>query len=306
MDLPQVKNLNNIQDQIQQIAAEFEKLLKPCFHDLGLSRQLQEAMAYGSLAAGKRFRPFLTYKIGQIFHVEPALCLKASIAIELIHCYSLIHDDLPSMDNDDLRRGKPTLHRKYDEATAILAGDALQSLAYEHLCSMDKDMPAEKLMALISTLAHAAGSQGMVGGQMLDMEAEEKHAHHISLKDIENIQRLKTGAIIEASCLFGAILGDADFEQKQAIHHWSRYLGEAFQITDDLLDHLGDAKMMGKEAQKDDAHGKMTFVTILGLKGAEQHLKNLRQKARIHLDQMGLDPDDQLDDLWAWLLHRKF
>ncbi|MFV0431450.1 MAG: polyprenyl synthetase family protein [Alphaproteobacteria bacterium] len=285
---------------IQANAFKFENLLKEALSQSSIaSPLLLDAIQYGSLDGGKRFRPFLVAQIAALFDVDETLALKAAIPIELIHCYSLIHDDLPAMDNDDLRRGRPTVHKKYDEATAILAGDMLQSLAFEYLSQLN--LESSKTIRLLQILSH--GAQNMVSGQMFDMAAENQDANTLSLKDIKNIQQLKTGALIAASAQFGAILGSASSQDEANIYEWGLELGEAFQITDDLLDTFGNEEKVGKRLQKDDKHGKVTFVTLLGIDGAQARVTNLQKSAYLRMEKYG-SKAQIINNLWQWLAQR--
>ncbi len=285
-------------------ASRFENVLEDYLSNLPqTSSQLYHAIKYSSLGGGKRFRPFLVSQVAKLWNIDESLALKAAMAIELIHCYSLVHDDLPAMDDDDLRRGKATLHKKYDEATAILVGDALQSLAFEALSSPQLELAAEKKLKLIHALSSAAGAHGMVLGQMLDMQGER--AESLTLNEVENIQRFKTGALIACSAQFGGILGGASAKEEKKLYQWGLFLGEAFQITDDLLDHLGNSEKMGKKLQKDDAKGKVTFVTLLGEEGAKARLYELEQHSENLLDDWG-EKSNHLKDLWAWLIKRDY
>lgn len=285
---------------IQANSNDFDTILqKALWQNPIVAQSLEEAVHYSVLGGGKRFRPFLVRIVASLYDVDAALALNASVAIELIHCYSLVHDDLPAMDDDDLRRGQPTTHKKYDEATAILAGDILQTMAFTHLLGLD--YPQKKIVALSQCLSLA--SQDMVSGQMLDMQAESKDANELTLKDIQQIQCLKTGAIIAASAKFGAILGNASIEEQENIHKWGLELGEAFQISDDLLNIYGSEEKAGKRLQKDDEHGKVTFVTLLGTKGAKDRIHQLQQSAAQRLAEYG-NKADNLNDLWQWLVAR--
>ncbi len=219
-----------------------------------------DAMRYAS-AGGKRLRAFLVLETSALFDVPRARALRAAAAIEAVHAYSLIHDDLPCMDDDDLRRGRPTVHRRWDEATAVLAGDALQTCAFELLAGVETDPDPAIRAELVLTLAQAAGAAGMVRGQALDIAAETA-AEPLDLHAITELQRLKTGRLLEWPCRAGAILGRADPAPLLA---YARHLGLAFQIADDLLDVEGDAATMGKAAGKDAEAGKATFVSLLGV-----------------------------------------
>ncbi len=234
-----------------------------------------EAMRYATLGGGKRLRAFLAIESGNLFHVPPVQSLRAAAAVECVHAYSLIHDDLPAMDNDDLRRGRPTVHRKWDEATAILAGDALQALAFEILSAQRTHRDAGVRLRLIARLAQAAGVHGMVGGQALDIAAEGA-GQPPTVEQITEMQALKTGALIRWSLESGPILGKSD------IAHLTRFaqdLGLAFQIQDDILDVTGSADTTGKATQKDAGAGKATFVSALGLEGARKKARDLVSSA---------------------------
>lgn len=225
-------------------------------------RRLHEAIRWSLFAGGKRFRPALVFAVGELFGAPRERLLRPAAAVEMIHTYSLIHDDLPSMDNDDLRRGRLTCHKKFGEATAILAGDVLETLAFQTLAE-DEKLPAEMRVRLIAGLARAAGTpQGMVAGQQLDLDAEGKHA---SLRDIEQIHRLKTGALIDACAMAGAIIANASSEERQAIGRYAANLGLLFQITDDLLDVTQTTEDLGKTAKKDLTANKATYPSVCGI-----------------------------------------
>ncbi len=223
--------------------------------------QLWRAMRYAALGAGKRLRPFLLIETAGIFNISPEAALPAACALECIHCYSLVHDDLPAMDDDDLRRGKPTVHLHFDEATAILAGDSLLTLAFEILSEPAPDKDNTVCLELVQALAKASGADGMAGGQMLDLAAEVAVA---DLEDIKLIQSLKTGCLITHACQAGAILGRASVEQTARLMTYAENIGLAFQIADDLLDHESSSDTIGKATQKDASAGKATFVSLLG------------------------------------------
>ena len=250
-----------------------------------------EAMRYSSLGGGKRLRAFFVLAGATLFRVSAASALRTASAIELVHAYSLIHDDLPAMDDDDLRRGKPSCHRQFDEATAILAGDALQALAFEVLAHEETHGDPAVRTALVTELARAAGAQGMVGGQMLDLLAEQQDAEAMSIGTITRLQRLKTGALISFSCTAGAILGKAPDQMRAALSAYAHDLGLAFQIVDDLLDVEGSAAELGKTPGKDVAAGKATFVSILGLERAKAQAAMLADQASAHLEPFGAAAD---------------
>jgi farnesyl diphosphate synthase len=233
-----------------------------------------EAMRYAVLGEGKRLRPFLVVESAALFGVPRARALRAGAALECVHCYSLVHDDLPAMDDDDLRRGKPTAHKAFDEATAILAGDALLTFAFEILSGEDTHPDAAVRLALVQRLARAAGVAGMVGGQMLDIEAETQAASGLSETTL--IQSLKTGALFRYACEAGAILGGAD---PAPLLRYAEKIGLAFQIADDILDVESTPEAMGKATQKDKGMGKATFVDLLGLAGAKARAAALVDEA---------------------------
>jgi len=261
-----------------------------------------EAMRYSSLGGGKRLRAFFVLASATLFKVSPTSALRVASAIEFVHAYSLIHDDLPAMDDDDLRRGKPSCHKQFDEATAILAGDALQALAFEVLAQEATHGDPAVRAALVSELAKAAGAQGMVGGQMLDLLAETEP--DLSIGAITRLQRLKTGALISFSCTAGAILGKAAEPSRVALAAYAHDLGLAFQIVDDLLDVEGDPAELGKATQKDANAGKATFVSILGLERARSQAALLAQQAATHLEPFG-GPADLLKQAAKFVVTRR-
>lgn len=243
--------------------------------------QLIEAMRYAVMNGGKRVRPFLVCRSAQIFGVGEICQLRTAAALEMIHCYSLVHDDLPAMDDDDLRRGQPTAHKKYNEATAILAGDALLTKAFEVLAHEDTHSDPAVRLELIRSLSLASGDHGMVGGQMLDLLAETLD---LDIPEITRLQRMKTGALIAFGAESGAILGKARSKARQALHAYAHDLGLAFQIQDDLLDVQGTTEELGKTAGKDIEQGKATFVSLLGLERAQEQANLLAKQAAEHLD----------------------
>jgi farnesyl diphosphate synthase len=248
--------------------------------------RLFEAMRYSSLGGGKRLRAFFVLAGATLFKVSALSALRTACAIEFVHTYSLIHDDLPAMDDDDLRRGKPSCHRQFDEATAILAGDALQALAFEVLAHEDTHGDPSVRAALLADLAKASGAHGMVGGQMLDLLAESRGGE-MSIGAITRLQRLKTGALISFSCTAGAILGKASDHPRAALAAYAHDLGLAFQIADDLLDVEGNVAELGKTPGKDAATGKATFVSILGMERARAQAGLLARQAAAHLESFG-------------------
>ena len=261
-----------------------------------------EAMRYSSLGGGKRLRAFFVLASATLFKVSATSALRVASAIEFVHAYSLIHDDLPAMDDDDLRRGKPSCHKQFDEATAILAGDALQALAFEVLAQEPTHGDPGVRVALVSELARASGAQGMVGGQMLDLLAETEP--NLSIGAITRLQRLKTGALISFSCTAGAILGKAAEPLRVALGAYAHDLGLAFQIVDDLLDVEGDPAELGKATNKDADAGKATFVSILGLERARSQAALLAQQAAGHLEPFG-GPADLLKQAAKFVVARR-
>lgn len=244
------------------------------------SQRLMHALGHATLGGGKRFRPFLVVETAALFGLSEHQALETAAAVECIHCYSLAHDDLPAMDNDTTRRGLPTVWKAYDEWTAILAGDALLTLAFEILATPEAHPNPEVRLALISNLAKAAGANGMVGGQALDLEAERlPRTAPLSLAEIQHLQGLKTGALIRFSCEAGAILGEAPADARAAMLSYGTLLGLAFQIADDLLDAEGDAETVGKAVSKDAAAGKATLVSLMGLEAAKAELKRVEEAA---------------------------
>ncbi len=247
----------------------------------GPEARLHDAMRYAALGGGKRLRAFMALQSGALFGVDRTALLRAASAIECLHAYSLVHDDLPCMDDDDLRRGKPTLHREYDEATAILAGDALQALAFQLLSAVELHADPFVRAELVHRFALAVGHAGMVGGQMIDIDSEGRE---VGIDTITRLQRLKTGALIVFSCEAGAILGRAAPSQRQALVGYGQDLGLAFQIADDLLDVEGDPEAMGKAAAKDAVLGKASFVAVMGAERARAQAEMLAAQAVAHLD----------------------
>ncbi len=267
----------------EAIERELDRLLPPAS---GAQARLHDAMRYATLGGGKRLRPFLVLAAGELFEVPPERARRVGAAIEMTHGYSLVHDDLPVMDDAATRRGRPTCHRRFDEATAVLAGDALQALAFEVLAGEPTHPDAGVRCALVHGLAVAAGAAGMCGGQMIDLEAENRA---LDLEQVLHLERLKTGALIRFSCEAGAILGGAAEGARKALRAYAGDLGLAFQIRDDLLDVMGDAALTGKDQGIDRAAGKATVVALLGVEGARARLELLRQSANRHLDRIGAE-----------------
>lgn len=271
------------------VEAALEEALapEPAAGEIARPERLLAAMRYAMLGGGKRLRPALTIAAARLFGVEGAGPLRAGVAVECLHGYSLIHDDLPAMDDDAVRRGRPTVHRAFDEATAILAGDALQTLAFSLLADAPTHPDPRVRIALVASLARASGLGGMAGGQMLDLAAEGRFGRAEALREAEIValQSMKTGALLAASVEMGAIVGQADAAARAALGVYARALGAAFQIADDLLDAEGASATVGKATGKDAAAGKGTLVAIYGVEGARTRLGRLVAEAQ---DALGL------------------
>jgi farnesyl diphosphate synthase len=259
--------------------------------ELARPARLMETMRYSSLGGGKRFRPFLVVESARLFDVPAERALMAGAALECVHCYSLVHDDLPAMDDDDLRRGRPTAHKAYDEATAILAGDGLLTFAFDILSRPETHPDAAVRIELVARLARASGLGGMVGGQMLDLAAEGRFTgggpQRLGEQEILTLQAMKTGALLRFACEAGGILGSATPAQRAALERYGAIVGQAFQIADDLLDLEGDPTLVGKQTGKDAEAGKATVVGILGAAGARERLKGLVDEAERVLKPFG-------------------
>jgi farnesyl diphosphate synthase len=250
--------------------------------------RLAGAMRHALLAPGKRFRPFLVLESAAVLGLEAPAAVDAAAAVECVHCYSLVHDDLPAMDDDDMRRGQPTVHKAYDDWTAILTGDALLTLAFEILSRPATHADAGVRAELVLTLAKAAGARGMVEGQMLDLEADKRgEPAKPTVAHVRTLQALKTGALIACACETGAILAQATADDRSALRRFGEQLGLAFQIADDLLDAEGDAETVGKATGKDHAAGKATLVSLLGPEAARAKLAEAEHAAMQALAQFG-------------------
>lgn len=260
-----------------------------------------EAMRYSALAGGKRLRPFLTVESAKLFGVNPDAAIMTAAAIEFVHTYSLVHDDLPAMDNDDFRRGKPSCHKQFGEAAAILAGDALLTYAFEVLSNPRVHADANVRCELIRSVARASGVRGMVGGQMMDLDAEQQE---LSIDEVIRLQRLKTGELFAVSCEAGAILGKAAEPLRARLQRYAHDMGLAFQITDDLLDVEGTRTETGKGVKKDAAKGKATLVSILGVDRAREQATTLADQAIDHLSAFD-NRADQLRELAKFVVTRK-
>ncbi|WP_298161854.1 polyprenyl synthetase family protein [Acidocella sp.] len=293
-------------DTLAQALAETSRLVEAQLEALlpvpaGAEARLVEAMRYAVLNGGKRMRAFLVMEVAKLFSVNRTCAARVAASVEMLHAYSLVHDDLPAMDDDDLRRGQPSCHKKFDEATAILAGDALQTRAFEVLAEEDTHADPEARIELVLALTAASGMRGMVGGQMIDMESEGKT---LSGAEITRLQALKTGRLIQYSAEAGAILGRAPVAMRHAIMAYGRDLGAAFQIYDDVLDETADEADLGKTKGKDAAQGKATMVAILGLERAKAQAERLAEQACAHLESFG-DRADLLKALAVFTVTRK-
>lgn len=268
------RRLTEIADRV---TVALDQLIPPA---QGPEADLMRAMRHAALANGKRMRPFYVIETGAMFNAPEKSLLRAGAALECVHCYSLIHDDLPCMDDDDFRRGQPTVHMAFNEATAVLAGDALLTLAFKILANRDTHPDAHIRMKLIERLSDASGALGMVGGQMIDMLEEESPR---DLNTITRMQRLKTGALISYSVEAGGIIGGANEIERNALHGFAHDLGLAYQISDDLLDATGNEAEAGKPLRTDESAGKANFVTLLGIDQAEERVRLLAAQAKEHL-----------------------
>lgn len=278
-----------LETAIRQVAAEVDAefgALLPVPEDA--RAPLYEAMRYAAIGGGKRLRPLLLVATAELFNVDRDAALRVATAIEAIHVYSLIHDDLPCMDDDDLRRGKPTLHKAFGEATAVLAGDSLHALAFEILADPATHPDPFVRSELIATLAQASGPDGMAGGQMMDLEAESAT---FDLPTVTRLQALKTGALIAASVEMGAILGHLPPDGRSHLRGYARDVGLAFQIVDDVMDVEGDEALAGKALNKDAAAGKATFVSLMGVERAKQQAAVLVEQSLGQLASHGAEAD---------------
>jgi farnesyl diphosphate synthase len=287
--------MKNVQSTMEDALASF---LPPA---LQVPARLHDAMRYAALDGGKRVRPLLVFAAGKLFDADAATLARAAAAVEMIHAYSLVHDDMPCMDDDDLRRGKPTVHVKYDEATALLVGDALQSQAFIVL-SEGEVVDASRRLDMLRLLAHASGSTGMCGGQAIDLGSV---GVSLSLGELENMHRLKTGALLRASVLLGALAGKRlTTGETASLDAYSAAIGLAFQVVDDVLDATADSATLGKTAGKDAADNKPTYVSILGLEESRSLAEKLRNDAHRALMPFG-DKARRLRELADLIVQRK-
>jgi farnesyl diphosphate synthase len=272
------------------VETELRRILdgRPLTGEITRPERLMAAMRHGVLNGGKRLRPFLVMESAALFSADNDAALRVAAALECVHCYSLIHDDLPAMDDDDLRRGQPTVHKAFDEATAILAGDALLTLAFDIIADEATALPADRRVALVLALSRAAGAGGMVGGQMLDLEAERKRPDEAG---IITLQAMKTGALIRFACEAGAIVAGAPSDDRERLAEFGSAIGLAFQLADDLLDLTADAKQMGKATNKDAAAGKATLAALHGPDWAREQLHGLIDQAQALLEPYGEQAD---------------
>jgi len=289
-------------DALAAVAAEVERALDDLLPiPEGAEARVVEAMRYAVLGGGKRMRAFMVMEAATLFGVDRRCSARVAASVEMLHAYSLVHDDLPAMDDDDLRRGKPSTHIAFDEATAILAGDALQTRAFEVLAEHDTHSNPDARCELIQALAAASGSRGMVGGQMIDIASE---GLELTADEIGRLQALKTGRLIQYAAEAGAILGRANQMQRHLLASYGRDVGAAFQIADDILDVEGTAEDVGKATGKDAAAGKATLVSILGLERARSQADALAEQAASHLDSFG-EKAQHLRALAALVVARK-
>ena len=278
------------EDALSRRATEVETVLRAILHERPASaeivrpRRLLDAMRHGVLNGGKRFRPFLVLESAGLFEADGQGALRVAAALECVHCYSLIHDDLPAMDDDDLRRGQPTVHKAFDEATAILAGDSLLTLAFDILADPQTDLPVSARLDLVLGLARAAGIGGMAGGQMLDLDAARVAPDE---EGIITLQAMKTGALIRYACEAGAVIAGATPEERERLAEFGSAIGLAFQLADDLLDLTSNAGALGKQTGKDAAAGKATLVALHGPDWTRRQLDGLVDQARALLEPFG-------------------
>ncbi|MEO0394091.1 MAG: polyprenyl synthetase family protein [Pseudomonadota bacterium] len=300
-NLVSITGYKDLHQEMTEIAEMVEEMLGDLMPRTDTPEQkLFDAMTHGALNGGKRLRPFLVMSSASLFHVDKQCALRVACAVEMIHSYSLVHDDLPAMDDADTRRGKPAVHKEYDDATAILAGDALLTQAFEVLADPATHADPNVRCALVAELAKASGPRGMVGGQMLDLLAEEQT---FDLGQITRLQRMKTGDLISFACQAGAILGKASSQDRYALSAYAHDLGLAFQIADDLLDIEGDEETVGKPTGRDEDANKATFVSILGPEKARSQATLLSQQAAQHLKRFE-DSADMLNQIARFVVER--
>ena len=302
-----LESMSDFKQNLKSHALLIEKTLQnllseePLGHETVRPARLMAAMRHSSLDGGKRLRPFLVIETAALFGVQPEEAVSAAAALEFIHCYSLVHDDLPAMDDDDLRRGRPTTHKAFDEATAILAGDALLTLAFDILAREETHTDPAIRIELVKLYARNAGLGGMVGGQMLDLEAETQQPGN---DEITILQSMKTSALLRCACEAGAVLCSADANQRNALLQFGGHIGKAFQLADDILDVTSDAQTMGKQTGKDAARGKGTLVELYGLEKSRRLLNTYLQDALESLSIFG-ERANLLKDAARFIVERK-
>lgn len=297
--------MDGFKEQLNLFSIRFNQKISKLFPlAAGAEKRVAEAMSYSVMNGGKRLRPYLVYETAKLFGKDFDDSFAAGASLECLHTYSLIHDDLPAMDNDDLRRGKPTCHKQFDEATAILAGDGLLTYAFEILANAPYE--ANIKIELIQLLSKGAGAfNGMIAGQMLDLYAETLEKPENPLSIISHIEEMKTGCLLCYACQAGAVIGGADSHSRQALYEFARKIGIAFQITDDILDVEGDQNLVGKTLKKDDAQNKLTFVSCYGLEEARQKADNLIREAKDIVSVFG-EGAVNLQALADFILERKY
>ncbi len=292
----------SLQNEMDEVLNAVNKTIAKILPETDLPEdRLYEAMRYGTLNGGKRLRPFLVIQSANLFNVNPRRSRRVAAALEFVHCYSLIHDDLPAMDDSDTRRGKPSTHKAFDNATAILAGDALLALAFEILADPETHEDPHVRTELISKLARAAGGHGLCGGQILDLIGEKEE---FDVGTISRLQRMKTGGLMAFACEAGAILGKTDGPHRKALCNYAHDLGLAFQVTDDVLDVEADPDTTGKPANQDALAGKSTFVSTMGKDAAKMRAEMLVAQATRHLQMFG-SRADTLKELAEYVLMRR-
>ncbi len=298
--------MTDIADSLKTFSQKFNTDLEKCFPPTeGAENRVIEAMKYSVMNGGKRLRPYLLCECANLFNVPYEVAFKAAASLEMLHSYSLIHDDLPAMDNDDLRRGKPTCHKQFDEATAILAGDGLLTYAFEYLSGALEIRPEIRL-TLIQLLSSAAGAfGGMVSGQTLDIYAEPTADRDAANAIISRLEEMKTGRLLQYACEAGAVLGQAALPLRQILVSYSRKIGQAFQIADDILDREGDQQLVGKTLHKDDFQNKFTFVSYYGIEPARQKAAELIAQAIEEISVFGTKAEN-LQNLATYIIARKY
>lgn len=298
--------MSDIVEKLTFFSKKFNADLEQCFPLAnGAENRVIEAMKYSVMNGGKRLRPYLLCKCAELFGVDYQTAFPAAASLEMLHSYSLIHDDMPAMDNDDLRRGKPTCHKQFDEATAILAGDGLLTYAFEYLSHALVIKPEIRL-ALVQLLSSAAGAfGGMVSGQTLDIYATPTGSKTEDEAIISRLEEMKTGRLLRYACEAGAVLGQADIEKRSVLISYSRKIGQAFQIADDILDREGDQKLVGKTLHKDDSQSKFTFVAYYGIEPARQKAEQLVSQAINEIAVFGESAAD-LQSLARYIVERKY